>query len=355
MTRVLQVLARSAGGMAKHVAQVTAALDGSDGLTIDIAAPIDLPVALPKTPIPLDIPRGPIVGHRRVVGELAELLASYDVVHAHGLRAGMDAGLAARRARKRSFLTVHNLVQTEIAGRLRAPFYRRAETAAVWANDHTFAVSREIARHLGAEGKVEVLYLGIGDPPEVVRPAAEVRAELGLDREQKLIVSVARLVPQKSLDVMLRAMELLAPENVLALLGEGRLRPELEALSRSAGLGERVHFLGFRPDAPDWLAAADVFCLSSIWEGIPLSAQEAILLGTPVVATDVGGMRELISNKVSGRLVPPKDPHALAAALGDVLADPERAAGYAMAARDRVREVFSTERMLDRLKAAYVG
>jgi glycosyltransferase involved in cell wall biosynthesis len=182
-----------------------------------------------------------------------------------------------------------------------------------------------------------------------------VRAELGLDEEQKLIVSVARLAPQKSLDVMLRAMTLLAPETVLALLGEGPLRRELETLSRSAGLNDRVRFIGFRADASDWLAAADVFCLSSIWEGIPLSAQEAILLGTPVVATDVGGMRELISNKVSGRLVPPTDPHALAAALGDVLADPERAGEYARSALRTVKEVFSTARMLDRLRSAYVG
>jgi glycosyltransferase involved in cell wall biosynthesis len=116
-----------------------------------------------------------------------------------------------------------------------------------------------------------------------------------------------------------------------------------------------VSFLGFRPDVADHIAAADAFSLSSLWEGVPLAAQEAILLGTPVVGTDVGGMRELISNKVSGRLVPPGDPVALAAALDEVLSSPERAAAYARAARDGLHERFSTDAMLERLREAYAS
>lgn len=357
MIRVLQVLGRSAGGIARHVAQVTAALDGTDGLVIDIAGPPDLPLEMPKAVTPLTIPAGPIGGHRRAVVALGSLLKGYDVVHAHGLRAGIDAGIAARRRKTRSLLTVHNLVRAEIAGP-KAILYRRAEAAAVLATDHTFAVSNDIARHLRSSVKrrsdrIEVLYLGIGDPPRVTRSRREVRAALGLPEEAGLMVTVARLAPQKSLDVLIDALARVDTGTHLAILGEGPLRDDLEGRVKAARLDERVHFLGFRRDVADHIAAADVFALSSIWEGVPLAAQESILLGTPVVATDVGGMRELIANKVSGRLVPPGDPAALADALSEVLSSEERRTTYTRAALGTLRERFSTQKMLARLREAY--
>ena len=359
MTRVLQVLGRSAGGIARHVAQLTAALDGKDGLEIDIAGPVGLPISMPKPLIPVDIPDGPIKGHAGAIRKLAGTLATYDVIHAHGLRAGIDSGIAARRVKKRSLLTVHNLVRAEIAGP-RSVLYRRAEAAAVWATDHTFAVSQDIARHLRATvprsaDKIEVLYLGIGDAPPVTRSREEVRESLGVSGSTHLVVSVARLAPQKSLEVLFDALRVVRSDVRLAVIGEGPLRDELERYVRTAGLSEKVIMLGFRDDVADHLAAADVFCLSSIWEGVPLAAQEAILLGTPVVGTDVGGMRELISNKVSGRLVPSRDHDALAAAIDEILGDPARAKGYAEAALGSLKERFSTERMLTRLRSAYVG
>lgn len=357
MTRVLQVLGRSAGGIARHVAQVTAELDGAEGLQIDIAGPPDLPLDMPKVVIPLSIPDGPTGGHRRAVVTLTRLLGDYDVVHAHGLRAGIDAGIAARRDSKRSVLTVHNLVRTEVSGP-KAILYRRAEGAAVLATDYTFAVSNDIARHLRARvprraDRIEVLYLGIGEPPPVARTRNEIRAGLGLGEATGLIVSVARLAPQKSLDVLIDAVGRLDLDAHLAVLGEGPLRSELEDLVGTTHLDSRVHFLGFRDDVADHIAAADVFALSSVWEGVPLAAQEAIMLGTPVVATDVGGMRELIANKVSGRLVPPGDPAALSDALREVLTSDERRSAYTSAARDTLRDRFSTVKMLGRLREAY--
>lgn len=359
MTRVLQVLGRSAGGIARHVGQVTEALDGSDGFEVDIAGPVGLPIPMPKPLLTVEIPEGPLVGHAQAIRRLCDLLGNYDVIHAHGLRAGIDAGLAARRVKKRSLLTVHNLVRAEIAGP-RTILYRRAEAAAVWATDHTFAVSMDIARHLTATvprsaDRIEVLYLGVGAAPGVTRERADVRSSLGLSDDTRLVVSVARLAPQKSLEVLFGALRRVHADVRLAVIGEGPLREDLERHLQFAGLSEKVDLLGFRNDVADYVAAADAFCLSSIWEGVPLAAQEAILLGTPVVGTDVGGMRELISNKVSGRLVPPKDPEALAAALDEVLGDAERAATYSQAALENLRERFSTERMLDRLKLAYVG
>ena len=355
--RVLQVLGYSTGGISRHVAQVTAALDG-EGFEVDVAGPADLPLEMPKPVHSVTIPSGPVSGHRAAIARLREIVSAgrYGVVHAHGLRAGIDAALAARGLCP-VVLTVHNLVHPDVAGRVKYLAYRRAEALAVGLTDHTFAVSAEIAGHLRkrrrARGKVEVLYLGIGDPPRVARGREEIRAELGVGDDERLVVTASRLAPQKALPVMFEALASAGTPFVLALLGTGPQEPELRRSADERGIADRVRWLGFRPDVADYIAAGDVFCLSSVWEGVPLAAQEAILLGVPVVATAVGGMPELVEDAVTGRLVPPRDPAALSAALRQVLASDALRQTFADGARARLAERFSTERMLARLAVEY--
>jgi glycosyltransferase involved in cell wall biosynthesis len=349
------VLGRSAGGIARHVADIVAALDGRDGLTMDIAGPLDLPVTMPKQLREVTIPDGPIGGHRSAIRALRALVSTYDVVHAHGLRAGIDAGIATRDP-ARSLVTVHNLVRPEIAG-WKTVLYRRAEALAVVTNDHVFAVSEDIARRLRTAAPrhaddVEVLYLGLAAAPVVHQDREAVRTGLGVGRDSGLVVTAARLAPQKALHVLLAAVEKV-PDVIVAILGEGPLRTALEVDARRRGISDRVRFLGFLEDAHDYIAAGDVFCLSSAWEGVPLAAQEAIRVRVPVVATDVGGMRELISNKLSGRLVPPGDPDALARALRETLASPDDRERFTRRALEDLEARFSSERMLQRLSEAY--
>jgi glycosyltransferase involved in cell wall biosynthesis len=175
---------------------------------------------------------------------------------------------------------------------------------------------------------------------------------MGVGDGGALLVSASRLAPQKALHVLIAALDLV-PGAVLVILGEGPLRDELETKARGLGVSDRVKFLGFRPDVADFVAAADAFCLSSVWEGVPLSAQEAILLNTPVVATRVGGMPELLVDGESGLLVEPNDLKAFAAAIERVMGDDAFARRLASAAQTRLRETFSTERMLERLTELY--
>jgi glycosyltransferase involved in cell wall biosynthesis len=254
------------------------------------------------------------------------------------------------------FLTVHNLVQSDISGAYKARLYRIAERLAVRRTDRVFCVSGEIASHLratvpGSNAKVEVLYLGVGDPPPASRSAADIRADLGLDPNTRLVVTASRLAPQKALPVMFEALAAV-PDARLAVLGEGPLEEEYRASAARLAPG-RVQFLGFRDSVLDYIRAADAFCLSSVWEGVPLAAQEAILVGTPVVATEVGGMPELIEDGVSGRLVSKGDVQALSAALEEVLAGGERIEAYIERARADLLERFSTEKMIERLARAY--
>ena len=355
--RVLQVLGQSAGGIARHVAGITAALDGTSGIEIDIAGPPDLPVRMPKPVFPLEIPEG-VAGHGKPIRVVQELVASgdYQVIHAHGLRAGIVAGRAARKS-STVIVTVHNLVRPEVSGKLKATVQKPAERLVVRLADKVLAVSRDIARDLTAWGpkgvglKIEVMHLGIGSAPQAWRSSAQVRSDLGLDGDDPLVVTASRLSEQKALHVMLEAVA--RTEATLAILGTGPLEASLKELADSLGIGDRVHFLGFRDDVAAFIAAADVFCLSSVWEGVPLAAMEAVQLGTAVVATDVGGTGELIEDGVSGRLVRPNDPAALADALTEVLSSAADRERYVAEARRSLADNFDTTRMLDRLRELY--
>jgi glycosyltransferase involved in cell wall biosynthesis len=352
--RVLQVLGNSAGGIARHVADVVAGFAGSD-VAMETAAPPALPVPIPGTVHAVQIPDGPL-GHRGARKRLSEIIAEgqFDVIHAHGLRAGIDAARAAGHVP--SAVTIHNLVQPEIAGRLRAPIYRLAERLAVKGNDKVLCVSEQIANHLrasipGDAQKVEVTYLGISEPKTVTRDRSKVRADMGISDRDRVVVTVARLAPQKALHILFAALAQI-PDARLIVLGDGPQRAELQTLATRL-LGERVVFLGFRDDVTDIVAASDVFALSSIWEGVPISAMEAILVGTVVVSTDVGGMRELVTDRVSGRLVPRDDSDQLAGAIQELLDDPDQGAAFAQRALSDLRRRFDRDAMLERLGNIY--
>lgn len=356
--KVLEVLGRSAGGIAKHVAQVHRHLAASDGFEVATAGPRGLPEPMPSPFHFVEIPDGPF-GHGKAIRELTEIGSTYDLMHGHGLRAGIDAASAARRLSKPSVVTIHNLVRPEIAGRFKAPLYSYAEKLVVRLNERVLCVSEEIAAHLKTRthprfhDRIEVTYLGVDEPRQVRRTRSQVRSELGLTDDKRLVVTVARLAPQKALQVMFGAIHRIS-DATLVVLGDGPERADLEAMARDL-LGERVRFLGYRADVLEHVAASDVFCLSSVWEGIPLSVMEAIHLEIPVVSTNVGGIPEIITNGISGRLVPPNDPVALADGLRSVLDDPALGRSYARAAKEHVKQHFSTERMLANLEAIYRG
>ena len=339
------------------MAQIVSRLDGLDGMVIDVCAPPDLGVPMPKEAIAIDIPDGMSRGHLSTIRNLKELIRTggYTVVHAHGLRAGLDASLAARSTRARPVVTLHNLIRPETSGRVGSVLFRRAETAVMMLARKVFAVSREMAdslrSHRVGRDKVEVMYIGIA-APEVTRSRTDVRNEIGVGDSTPFVVTVARLARQKSLDVLLDAVGKL-PDVNLAIVGDGPLRGELEAHRARLGITDRVHLLGHKEGVGDYVAAADCFALSSSWEARSLAAQEAVLLRVPLVTTDVGGMSEIVTDGVSGRLTPAGDADALGAAIREVLDDPGAAREMADKAWHELTESFSTDDMLARLVAEY--
>lgn len=175
-----------------------------------------------------------------------------------------------------------------------------------------------------------------------------IRDELGLDDATPLVATVAVLRPQKAIDVLLDAFALVLkrfPAGRLVIAGDSVMRSDgtrdpfrqtLEGRAHELGIEASVHFLGVRHDVDAILRAADLAALSSDFEGTPLFSFECMAHGAPLVATAVGGVPDVVEDGVTGVLVPPRDPRALAGAICDLLADPERRASMSAAAARRL-------------------
>ncbi|MBD3349124.1 MAG: glycosyltransferase [Candidatus Eisenbacteria bacterium] len=221
----------------------------------------------------------------------------------------------------------------------------------------------EIARQMVDAGlvppeRVVVVPNGI-DPARV--PAGgggAIREQLGIDRDTPLVAMVARLVRDKGHAYAFEAFGRLLgrhPRARLVLVGAGKLEGELrEKAARAAPVGSIV-FLGARDDVPAILDAADVLLVSSLREGMPHSVLEAMVAGTPVVATAVAGIPEMIRSGEDGILVPAADPGAIAGALESVLADRSHAERLAESAGRRVRETFGLERMITETERVFAA
>lgn len=289
------------------------------------------------------------------------------------LRAALATARAVRRSRP-DVVLAHNVgatVVARLAARGRVPvvtvFHGVAE------EDYPRAAAL-LARHAGAVVAVSVTIArrlrdaGLDEPAPVVirnavaaRPAASratVRQALGITPTAPVVLCLARHVPQKRLDLLVDAWARLtvgpsprcdpSRDPVLLLAGDGPLRSELERLAAARGVTGSVRFLGSRDDVPDLLAAADVSVLTSDWEGLPVAVLESLAAGVPVVASDVDGVTEVLT-RGAGRLVPPGDAGAVAAALGELLGD--RAAR--VAAGEEARRIVARDHDPDAMLARY--
>lgn len=183
--------------------------------------------------------------------------------------------------------------------------------------------------------------------PGVGRDA--LRKELGLDRTVPIVGVVGRLEAQKGHAYLFEAWPSIVgefPDARLLVVGDGSLRPRLEARAHELGVAGSVIFAGFRGDIPRVLDAVDVLALPSLYEGMPLTAIEASAMGRPVVATAVDGTPEVIREARTGRLVPPANPTALSRAIRSLLRDPLGAARLGRAGRDFVLDRFGLDRQV---------
>jgi glycosyltransferase involved in cell wall biosynthesis len=177
-------------------------------------------------------------------------------------------------------------------------------------------------------------------------------------RTRRIVTTVANLRPEKGHDVLLEAAALVLrqrPDVVFQLVGGGPMRDPLERQAADLAIDGAIRFLGHRDDVPEVLAGSDLFALPSRSEAFPNGVIEAMAAGLPIVASDVGGIPEVVSREVNGLLVPVGDAMALAAALLALLNDPSRAAQMGMAARQAIERGYSFDRMVATFEQLYLA
>ncbi|GAA2088673.1 glycosyltransferase [Actinomadura alba] len=367
--RIALVLGTSAGGVGRHVRSVAAGLVAR-GARVVVLGPARTAELFDFTGTGArfaeveisDRPRP--VGDTRTVARLRRLLQGADVVHAHGLRAGGMAAAACLRTTTGPLrfapggpplvVTLHNAV---IAGGMTGLAYGALERIVARGAACVLGVSPDLEqrmRSLGARsvGRALVPAPSAGEPPGPgVR--AEVRAELGVG-DRPLIVTVARLADQKGLPALLDAAAgwgRRTPRPVAVIAGDGPLEARLRDRIEAEKLPVRL--LGRRSDVARLLEAADVAVVPSVWEGQPLFVQEVLRSGRPLVATDVGGIAELVGD--AALLVPAGDTGALEETVGRVLSDPALAVRLGAAAAQRATSLPSEDDAVDQLADLYRG
>jgi glycosyltransferase involved in cell wall biosynthesis len=277
----------------------------------------------------------------------------FDVAHSHEFSMAIYGAWAAWRAGIPHVITMHG-------GRYYNDRFRRrlALRLAMAASDHVVAVSEPLAQAIATDlgvsrSKVAVLSNGVRhDEPARIT----LRDELGLSPGDRLIVAVGNLYPVKGHVHAIDALARLAgryPSVHLAISGRGELEGALLARAREHGLEHRVHLLGLRSDVPAVLAAADLFVLPSLSEGLPLALLEAMFAARPIVATDVGQVRVALDRGAAGILVEPGNAAALAAGLDRLLSNPAEARRLGgLAAMHAVGE-YDLSRMVQRYAGVY--
>jgi glycosyltransferase involved in cell wall biosynthesis len=286
----------------------------------------------------------------RMTWEVASALrrASPDVIHAHNVKATAIVLAARIAARAPVLTTMHGVAEADRERAVR--ILRRTDLTATVSD----AVRDDlIARGLPTE-RIRVVRNGIG----VVEPVGETRraayaAELGLG--SKVVSAVGRLVPQKAHERVLEVAAVMRrsqPDVTFLIVGDGPRRTELEARAAALGVQDIVRFTGARDDARALIALSDLLVFSSDWEGLSIAALESLAAGTPIVTTDVQGMRELLADGV-GAIVPGFDPADLAASISELLDDPARRQEMARRGRERIAAEFSSAAMRGAYADAY--
>lgn len=284
----------------------------------------------------------------------------FDIVHAHSFRTELASVLYGRMLRRAPILmrTVHNVDEFYVS-----PHYARLSRLSATKLDRIIAISDAVAAYLRNEAglpaeKIDRIYYGIDPTPyDPALPPPSRRAERDPLR-RPTIGMVARLAPQKGHRVLfdaLPAIRAAVPDVHVRLVGHEELSTtsELMAHAHQTGVANLVELEGFRADIPQVMANLDAFVLPSLWEGFGLVLLEAMAAGRPVVASMVGPIPEIVVDGVTGLLVHPGDPAALAEAIIRLLRDPELAAAYGQAGRARVERDLRVETMVARTEALY--
>ncbi|KGN32465.1 glycosyl transferase family 1 [Knoellia sinensis KCTC 19936] len=321
--RIALVMGTSSGGTGRHVHDLVSGLvtAGHDVVVLSPGGELDQfdYAGVGAATVELNVADRPHPARdARAVATLRDVCGGADIVHAHGARVGALAVLALAGLDVPLVVTIHN---ASPGGGLLGRIHRVLETVVARGADLVLGVSADVVerqRELRVK-RAELAVIAAPPPRAVSRDRYAVRRDLGIDARTLLLVTVARLAPQKDLDLLIDALaEMLVRHDidvVAAVAGDGPDRERLQ--TRIDTLQVPVRLLGHRGDVPDLIAAADAVVSTARWEGQPVGLQEALHSGAAIVATDAGGTAAVVGD--AAILVPVGDVPSMARALADVL------------------------------------
>jgi glycosyltransferase involved in cell wall biosynthesis len=284
-----------------------------------------------------------------------------DIVHTHGYKADLYGLFAVRGMKIKLAATCHNWLEGDLFLR----FYQWLDKKVLRRVGSIAAVSAVIAGELEAAGisrdKIKIIPNGIDlDSFRDIDPTGSKakRAEFNISAEDRVLITVGRLSSEKGLDILLEAAAAIKdkfPDFKILLTGDGPLAETLKALAGKLGLGNKVIFAGRREDVAGLLAAADIFVLPSLIEGMPVSLLEAMAAKVPVIASAVGEIPAIIENGVSGILCTPGDKEDLSKSLLLLLTNAEKGRELADKALSTVTAKYSLDTMTRQYTKLYLG
>jgi glycosyltransferase involved in cell wall biosynthesis len=360
--KIVFVITRSdtIGGAHVHVRDMARALraEGHQAEVVSGGAEGPFTLALKDAGVPSHVVAN-MVRPIRPIRDLLALIQLYgllkrlqpDLVSLHSGKAGWLGRLAGRLLGIPVVFTAHGWTFAEGVSGTGRKVYRLAERLAAPLADRIITVSRHdrdlaSAARVGTPAQIVAVHNGMADLPASCRASPEI--------EPVRLIMVARYEAQKDHRTLIRALASMADRPwSLELVGGGPGEPDVRSLIESHGLSDRVEVHGLRSDVAERLAESQVLVLISHWEGLPRSILEAMRAGLPVVASDVGGVREAVVEGETGYLVPRGDVGVLAERLAALLEDPALRKTMGQAGRDRYHESFRFERMYQETLGVY--
>jgi glycosyltransferase involved in cell wall biosynthesis len=362
--RVLEAIRQGyVGGGESHVLSLVTHLDKSRYLPHVLSfTPGQMVDQLSAQNIPVSVILSGTAFDLKVIPAVKKLLVRerIQLVHVHGSRAATNLIWAARSLGLPVIYTIHGWSfhsdQPWWTRRLRI-LVEKWLTAAARANISVSRSNQATGRKYIPHFKSEVIPNGI-DLRKFDHSGSfsDIRRTLGIPREDTLISYIARITHQKDPLTLIRAFHEVCRRSegiTLLIVGEGELKKAALDLAASLQLGSRIIFQDFRLDTPDILQASDLYCLPSLWEGLPIGLIEAMAMGNAAIASEVDGTREVIHHLENGWLTPPGDPGQLATAILTLHRNPELRTRLQSNAVVTVRQSFNVSVMTRKVEALY--
>lgn len=373
--RVLHVLEATVGGTRRHVVSLVAGLDKTR-FTAEVAAPMMRHGTINDTSFVEEIRAIGVTLHSinmyREIRPFADLKAlfslirlirqnHYDIIHTHSSKAGFLGRMAAFVNRCPVVYTPNGFYFLDTGHFAKKQLFIALERLAGLFTWQLIVVSPSEQKtafyyHIAAPERTTLIPNAVDISQFTPCPTHRTRTALGIEPGTAVLGTVSRYISQKDPLTMIRAIRLVAdqyPQFCFLWCGEGELRQPTEQLATELGLSTYIQFLGFRPDIQTIMNTFDIFVLSSIFEGLPYTLLEAMSLAKPIVATNVIGSQDVVIDGVTGLLVPPQDPHALAQAILTLLQQPEHRLQMGISGRQRVINHFSLDQMVRETETIY--